>query len=474
MTKRPSFFSYVIQEESIALITLDLPGESINKLSTAVLNELESLIEKLGSMNNLSGAIFFSTKPNIFIAGADIREIQAAQTNIESGRAFLRYGQTVFNKLSELAFPTCVAIDGACMGGGLEFSLSCDYRVISTNPKAQLALPEVKLGIMPGWGGSQRMPRLIGLSHSIDLICSGRSVGAQEAFQIGLVDDYSWPDTLQDSAINMITSANTDSKWKHRRLKLSSPLQINDGERLSILNLNRERITREYGSHYPAPITALEAIEEGYSLPLKEGLEIELQKIDYLLESPVSQNLIHLFFLSKELEKKAWVDKNTAHSDIANVGILGAGIMGQGIAAANITRNIPVTLSDSSQEILDHGLSKVIDIVSHDKHLSAQRKEDQYTVMSRLNGSLDHSDLKNAQLVIEAVTEDPDIKTKLYEQVEEHISPHCILASNTTSISISKLSEKLKHKNRFIGLHFFNPVQKMKLVEVIRSQWTSE
>ncbi len=467
-------FTITTNEENIAVVTLDLPNESINKLSSFVIDELEEVIQELSTREELIGALFISGKKNIFIAGADIHEIFEAQSNISKGRAFLRRGQKVFNQIEKLPFPVCAVIDGACMGGGMEFALACDFRIGSTNPKTILALPEVKLGIMPGWGGTQRMSRLIGLPHAIDIFCSGRNVYYKEAYQIGLIDDYNSSELLMDTTIQLIKDSYSKGTWKGRREEMNKAIQVSDGEKLSIFNLARENINKNHIVHIDAPLRALDAIKEGYSLPLKDGLEIELNKIDILLEGEVSRNLIKVFFSQKSIEKEKWVSIDIIPQRIGFVGVVGAGIMGSGIAYANLIKNIPVIIKDLNDDIVTSGVERTINIFSSYVNSRKLSSKDAFQKSVLLSGSLSYDSIKNCDLIIEAVIEDKSIKKKVFVELEKIVSNSTIIATNTTSISINELSECLQHKERFVGLHFFNPVQKMPLVEVIRSKYTSD
>ncbi len=469
-------FQYTVNEDSIALITFDMPNEKINKLASHVMKEFHALIHELKARGSLKGAILFSAKKNIFIAGADIREIGAAKgIKIQAGKDLLRMGHEIFYDLSHLPFPTCVAMDGVCLGGGMELALACDYRIATLNPKTLLALPEVTLGVMPGWGGSQRMPRLIGAAHALDLICSGRYIGGQEAYEIGLTDDYCQPEALTQSALQWMKGVIQSSEWKKRREKLNGPLEMNEDEAASVFKIAREKVYNETKGLFPAPMIALEAVQEGSFLSLEEGLKIELEKIDPLIGSEISQNLIHLFFSSEALKKVSWTkNKDIIPKSIDRVAVLGAGIMGSGIAAANITRKIPTLMKDISQERVEKGVDHCVKILSGRVHKHKMSQGDMNHRLALLTGTQSDEGFKDCNLIIEAVVEDYNVKKQVFAEAEKHLSDTAILASNTTSISINKLSEGIKHKDRFIGLHFYNPVDKMTLVEIIRSQWTSD
>ncbi len=473
MSSHPSF-QIEITPDNFAIITFDLLNEKVNKFSSIVLNELQSVIQELKSKSSIKGALFRSNKKDIFIAGADIIELSSIKNESE-GRKLIEMGQNIFTEWSDLPFPTCAMINGACMGGGLEFSLCFDYRVVSDQPKTVLALPEVKLGIYPAWGGTQRLTRLVGAYYSIENICSGKNIYPKEAYEMGLVDDYSPQDDLQNRALAVLLMGISDSTWKIKREVLRNPLSLSDDQSLYTFGLARAYIMGETKGNYPAPIAALDAIQEGSSLPLKDGLQKEIEKVLPLITSDVAQNLMNIFFMSEELKKVRGSDVQGINpGEIKQVAVLGAGIMGGGIATANIYKDIPVIMKDVAEDRIKIGFDQAIDILGDRVKKNRMEQKEMDYKMALISGTLSDKPFQTVDLIIEAIIEDEKIKSQVFKSIQEYVRDNTIIASNTSTISIDKLSESVKHPENFIGLHFFNPVHKMPLVEVIRGKKTSD
>ena len=476
MKEISKIFEYSVNTDFIAIITFDLPNEKANIFNTNVMKELQKLILELKSNSNIKGAVFLSGKKDIFIAGADIKEIiNYKNVNLTIGKTLSKTGQDIFKEWNELAFPTCAIIDGACVGGGLEFALSCDFRIVSNNPKTILAFPEVKLGLLPGWGGTQRFTRIVGAYHAIDYISSGKNISANEAYEIGLVDDICNPNELIERALHLIKIEISTPTWQEKRSELSKPLQISDDQSLFTFGLARAYIYGETKGNYPAPMCVLDSIQEGYALSLSDALNIESDKFALLLGSEVSQNLLNIYIMNEELKKETGTNnKELTPCDIKSVGVIGSGIMGSGISAANIYKGIPCIMNDVNEDRISIGVNTTINLLNDRVKKGKITQSEMNYKLSILNPSTSYKSFYNADLLIEAVMEDFDVKNNVFKEVQKHVSESAILATNTSTISIDKLSENIKNKKNFIGLHFFNPVHKMSLVEVIRGKYTSD
>ncbi len=474
MANHPKSFTYKVNEESIAIITFDLPDEKINKFSQRVMDELKELIIELKGRSELKGSILVSGKDNIFIAGADLKELASIQSE-EDARKVITEGHKVFTEWSKLPFPTLAAINGACLGGGLEFALAFDYRIATTNPKTMLGFPEVKLGIIPGWGGTQRFTRLVGPYLAIEAVCSGKNIYTMDAYDMGLVDHFTSLESLVDQAVSFLKDQLTHPDWKERRKELSGPLLLSDDQNLFTFGLARAYIQGETKGHYPAPIIALDTIEEGISLSLEEGLKIEIENFLPLKVNDVSRNLMNIFFMSEGLKRETGTkNKDIKAHEIKGMAVIGAGIMGGGIATANIYKDISVLLKDISQDRIEVGVGQALKLLGDRVKKNRMTQKEMDIKLTHLTGTLSDSSLQDVDLIIEAVVEDQGIKEKVFKGLAQHMSDKAILASNTSTISITKLSESVKSKENFVGLHFFNPVHKMPLVEVIRGKDTSD
>jgi 3-hydroxyacyl-CoA dehydrogenase/enoyl-CoA hydratase/carnithine racemase len=463
-------------EPDVALITFDLPGKGANILSRAVLDESAALLDELAQRNDLAGLVFQSGKAGTFIAGADIREFLASLGAPKSEVvAMCRRGQTLFARLSELPLVTVAAIDGICVGGGAELASWCDRRVMSSQSKTEIGFPEVKLGLYPGWGGTVRLPRIVGLANAVEMITSGQSVSALEAYKLGLASDVVPAEQLLPAAIRLIRAEQASKQYEQDRQRWSRPLDVNMTE-LGFLGATASAvIQQETKGQYPAPSAALELMLETSMLPAEEALEREAAGMAELFGSPVNAALINVFFLTDRNKRDTGLDrKDVAAQPIGSVGVVGSGIMGAGIAAATLKASVPVQLTDANTEALTRGARQVIEEAAYDRKMKGPDPAKALALAPLLPATPRASDLARADLVIEAIVEKEDAKRALYAELEPLLGEHAILASNTSTIPITRLAKGLRRPDRFCGLHFFNPVRRMKLVEVIRGEATSD
>lgn len=463
-------------EPDIALVTFDLPGKGANILSRSVLDELEALLDQLQSRTDLAGLVIQSGKPGTFIAGADIREFLASLGAPKSEVvAMCRRGQSLFGRLSQVPFVTVAAIDGICVGGGAELAIGCDRRVMADNPKTEYGFPEVKLGLYPGWGGTVRAPRIIGLANALEMITTGENIDARAAMLMGLASDVVPADKLLESAIGVIRAEKQSGQYLSDRERLLQPMQVEPTE-LGFLGATASAmIQQETKGQYPAPLAALELMLETCSLPAEEALEREAEGMANLFGSPVNAALINVFFLIDRNKRDTGLDKaGVPAATVKSVGVLGSGIMGSGIAGATLKNEIPVALNDANSEALARGAKQLLEEAAYNKKLKGPDVAKTLKLAPLLSVTHRLEEIATADLVIEAVVEKEDVKKQLYAKLEPLLAESAILASNTSTIPITKLAAGLKRPEQFCGLHFFNPVRRMKLVEVIRGAKTSD
>ncbi|MGE5174556.1 MAG: 3-hydroxyacyl-CoA dehydrogenase NAD-binding domain-containing protein [Betaproteobacteria bacterium] len=466
-----SAFTYEVNKDSIAIVTFDLPHEKVNKLTVAVMEELDRLLDELAGKKEIRALVFRSGKEGNFIVGADIAEIRNV-TEAADGESFARRGQAVFARLEALPFPTVAAIHGPCMGGGLELALACDYRIMSNDQKTALAFPEVKLGIIPGFGGTQRLPRLVGLTDALDMILSGKSVYAKKAKKIGLSDEVTYKEILTDRAVVMAKNAIGKSRPKGIRTKQPFVLTFglnNPLTRLLMYRIAERNVLKETRGNYPAPLAALDSVRYGLRHSREEGYAHEAKLLGSLVPTEVSKNLISVFYLNEALKK----DPQPSPMKIVHAGVLGAGVMGGGIAQLFAEKGIVVRMKDINTKAVAAGLKEAWQIFGKRRKkgiLTAIQSRDSF---DRITGTTDYSGFGRADVVVEAVVENMDIKKSVLRDLETVAKDSVIYASNTSSLSITEMAAVSKHPERVIGMHFFNPVEKMPLVEVVKGEKTS-
>ncbi len=456
----------------VAALTLDMPGKGANVLSQSVLQELDSHLQQLEGRSDIRGLIIRSGKPGQFIAGADLREFVASLDVTQSQAAEMcQRGRRLFARLSQTQFPTVAAIDGICVGGGAELVSWCDRRVMSDSPKTQFGFPEVKLGLFPGWGGTARAPRIAGLGNAVEMITGGESISAQQALAMGWASDVVPPDRLMESALAIIREEQATRAYDRDRQRCQGPVAISPTE-LGFLGATAAGyIQQQTGGHYPAPLAALETILAGSQLDCEAACRLEADGMARLFGSPVNAALLNIFFLTDLNKKDRGVDRSELQPrEIRTVSILGAGIMGAGIAAANLKREVQVLLTDARSEAIRQGVQGVLDEVAYDRETKQKDFDRAVRAAALLNTTTDDAALAASDLVIEAVVENEQVKREVLQRLEQRMKPGQLLATNTSTIPVNSLAQGLEHPQRFCGIHFFNPVRRMKLVEVIRGQ----
>jgi len=459
----------------IALLTFDTPDRPVNTLGKAVLEELSGHVDRLEQQSDLNGLLIRSGKPGQFIAGADLNELGALATaNREQVLEAVGIGHELFRRLSQLPFPTVALVDGFCMGGGTELILSLDERIVS-NGKTRIALPEVNVGLIPGWGGTQRLPRLIGISGAIEVITSGKPLDPQDCVQKGLAFDAVPPDLLIDEGLRVLDLLRVDDLWKTNRRNRSLPLGLSDDQQAMIFAVAEAAVSAKTKGQYPAPLAALKAIRDGVNRPLDEGLQVERDVSLDVVGSTVSANLISTFFMNNQVSKDPGFGGTTAAPRAVNrIGVLGTGQMGSGIATAHCRRGIPATMVDVDNERIGWGLTAARKVIESRIRIGRATPEDLADMLALLSTSTSKEAFSACDVVVEAITENEEFKTAAYRELAPAMKDGAILASNTSTISITRMAASTAHPERFVGMHFFYPVDRMQLVEVIRGEKTDD
>jgi 3-hydroxyacyl-CoA dehydrogenase / enoyl-CoA hydratase / 3-hydroxybutyryl-CoA epimerase len=449
--------------DGVVVLSFDRAGESVNTFAQDVLLELDALLERL-ALDPPKALVLRSAKARGFIAGADIREFQAFD---EKGTIddSIRRGQQAFQRLAELPCPTVAAIHGFCMGGGTEISLACRYRVASNDPSTRIGLPEVKLGIYPGWGGSVRLPRLVGAPAAMDMMLTGRSLSASAAKSIGLVDKVVDPAQLVDAAATLALAGAT-RPFKQRFLGWATNLWPVRQVLAPILVKQVSRKARK--DHYPAPYALIETWRRSGG-GTRSRLAAERKSVVRLAGTSTARNLTRVFFLQERLKGLGGKERSSAGGKpqaggITKVHVVGAGVMGGDIAAWSAYKGFEVTLQDREQRYIDKAMARAQTLF--EKKVKDENKRPE--TAARLKSDLNGDGIPGADLVIEAIIEDATAKRGLYGDVEPRLKPDALLTTNTSSIPLTELADGLQQPARFAGLHYFNPVAKMPLVEIIR------
>lgn len=466
-------FRLEVDSTGIALVTFDQPGSKANTLGQAIVAELEQLLDELEGRKGITGLLFTSAKPGMFIAGADLKELGDARITPETTRGLIRRGLRMIERFENLPYATAALIDGSCVGGGLELVLGFDYRLAGSHPKVDIGLPEVKIGLIPGWGGTQRLSRVIGPAPAAELICAGETVPAQRARELGIVFDAVPSERLLDEGRRIVREdpAGRDNLRRRKR----QPVGLSDDQREFTFAVARGLVLQKTKGQFPAPLAALDAIEKGCNLPLDEGLAVETDRFAPLVGSPISRNLIALFFMNQRLAKDPGVaDAKVTPRPVERVGVIGSGLMGAGIAGAHVRRNVPAVMLDVNQAALDKGLGAIRKSLAGRVEIGRMRPDEMLQSLARLTPGTSHLMLSECDVVVEAVVEKEEVKTALFRTIAPQLKPQAILASNTSTISITRMAEAAPDPARFAGMHFFNPVDRMQLVEVIRGAKTSD
>ncbi|MFL5612838.1 MAG: fatty acid oxidation complex subunit alpha FadJ [Gemmatimonadaceae bacterium] len=466
------------RDAGVAVISLDVPGAPVNTLSLGLAEEMRVMFDEIERDTSIVGAVLISGKPDNFIAGADIEQFLEFKMAEDAEQASYT-GQKMLSRLERLRVPVVAAINGACLGGGLETALACAWRVATEQPKTALGLPEVQLGLIPGTGGTQRLPRLIGLPNALDMILRGRNVRPKKALKMGLVDDVVHPAILRDVAVQRAKELGAGTRRRSQgRVERGAEGLLLEGNRFGrslVLKKARQSVMKQTHGLYPAPLAALDVIRCGYDEGLDAGFKEESRRFGELAMTDVSHQLVFLFFATNSLKKDPGVSAPApAPRPVEKLGVLGAGFMGAGITSVAVQQNTLVRLKDTDNARVGKGLAAVRDVVKErytKRQITRQQMDD---MMSLAGASTEYSGFGNVDLVIEAVFEDLDLKHRVLREAEPLIPDDAIYASNTSTIPISRIAEVAARPQQVLGMHFFSPVHKMPLLEVIVTPRTTK
>lgn len=448
-------------------------NESVNKFDQATNAEFKEAVTALEQDTSIKGLIVTSGK-KVFIAGADITEFisyfKRPQDELET---WLLDINDTFNRFEDLPFPKVCAINGAALGGGCEMTLVCEYRIMGQS--GQVGFPETKLGIFPGFGGSVRAPRIIGVDNALELIATGNSLRPADALKVGLVDAVVADDILEQSAIDLVHKCiSGEIDWQAKRAEKLEPVKLNKTEQAMAFNSAKGVIfAKANPKHYPSIALALDAVERHANLGRDEALKIEATNFAKSAKTPQAAALVGVF-LNDQLVKKRAKDQSKSAHDIDEMAVLGAGIMGGGIAYQSAVKGLPIIMKDIKAEQLDLGMNEASKLLSKEVERGKISTAKMGETLSKIRPTLNYGDFATPDIVIEAVVENEKIKKSVLAETESLIKDTAILASNTSTISITELAKSLKRPENFVGMHFFNPVHRMPLVEIIRGEKTSD
>ncbi|MFT5137598.1 MAG: 3-hydroxyacyl-CoA dehydrogenase/enoyl-CoA hydratase/3-hydroxybutyryl-CoA epimerase [Arenicella sp.] len=473
MIFKGSAISVQLLDAGIAELNFDLEGESVNKFNAATVAELGQALDALDTVEGLKGVLATSGK-GVFIVGADITEfLPMLGSKVEITGDHLSGNNGNFNRIEDFSVPFVVAINGYALGGGLEFCLACDYRVMST--VAKIGLPETKLGLIPGWGGTVRLPRIAGADTAIDWIASAKDQRPDVALKAGVVDGVVAPENLRDAALKVLQNCiDGNMDYAQRRAVKKAPLQLNQTESMMVFETSKAFVMGLAGPNYPAPITAIDCMQKAARMTRDDAIEVEAKGMAAMMASSQAEAMVGLFLSDQLIAKKAkdWIKK--ADKKVERAAVLGAGIMGGGIAYQSSLKGTPIKMKDINQAGLDLGLTEANKLLSKQVNRGRMKVEQMGKVLADIDPTLSYDNFDGVDIVVEAVVENPKVKRIVLAEVEKQVRDDAILTSNTSTISITHLAEALERPENFCGMHFFNPVHAMPLVEVIRGEKSSD
>ncbi|NIN71552.1 MAG: fatty oxidation complex subunit alpha [Gemmatimonadetes bacterium] len=459
----------------LALLAFDRPDSKVNLLTRRVMLRLDELLETIEAAverGQVQALLIRSGKHRNFIAGADIDELAAIESAAEAAE-MSRRGQEIFLRLERLPVPTVAAIDGACVGGGLELALACDFRVASDHPRTRLRFPETQIGILPGLGGTVRTPRLIGLRHALDLILSGRQVSARRASKLGLIDQIFEADRFDKEAGAFTKRMAGKGKKPLRRRRSFFARAVQDGApaRWLITRLTRKAVAARTKGHYPALPAALDVTVSGLTMSPEKAYAQESETFGALSVTPECKNLIAIYQLTETARKSVPAGEP---AKVKRAGVVGAGLMGAGIAELFAYQNIPVRVVDLDRARVDAGVARAKGLLEKAADRSGWSADELKERRDCLRGATSYEGFERANVVVEAVLELMDVKRRVFRTIEENVPETSLIVSNTSALSISELQREMSHPGRSCGLHFFNPPHRMPLVEVVRGEQTAD
>lgn len=462
--------------DGLAVITLNDPDRPVNVISEGLLREMGALVDRLeNGEGGVRAAVIISEKKGTWIAGADIEEFKNFKTPADA-EAASRAGHDLLDRLERLRLPVVAAIDGAALGGGLETALACTYRIASDSPKTKLGLPEVNLGIIPGAGGTARLPRLIGLRAALDLMLTGKQLDARRAMKAGIIDEVV-PQAILLEVASRQAMALAAKKIQPRAARRSgSPERLENllPMRKLIFSKARQGVMDKTHGLYPAPLRLLKVIEAGLDKEVHQALDYEARAFGELAVTPEARSLVHVFFTSTAAKNDAGLGDNVKPKDVDQIAVVGAGFMGAGIAAASAESGIRVRLKDVKPEAAAKGLRTARESLIKRAKRKKMRRFEVTKLIDRVQPTTEYTGFNASDVIVEAVFEDLALKHKVIQEIEEAAGEGVVIGSNTSTIPITQLAEASSRPDHVIGLHFFSPVEKMPLVEIITHAGTAD
>lgn len=468
----------LLSQGNVALVEIDQQGSKVNKWSTPMMQRLQQVLTEVKN-SKYEAVVFISRKPKIFVAGADIDEIKTLKTAAHFDEA-VNNGQLIFNQLEDLPIPTIAVIHGAAAGGGCEFALACDYRIATDDSSTRIGLPEVKLGIIPGFGGCVRLPQLIGLQAALDIILGGKLVNAKKAQKMGLVDQLIHENLIEEYSLKFAKNLKGQKRKSIFRAQglMNQVLESAIGRGL-VFSKAKEQILKASHGHYPAPLKALEVIQKTYGLSDRSrALQIEREGFSQVATTDVSKNLLHVFDLTEMVKKQTGLSASSSTLSqarhVTHMTILGAGTMGGGIAFVAADKGVEVRMKDLNFEAVMKGIKHAQDLWGKLVKKKVITSFELQQKLVRVTGGVGFEDFKRTDLIVEAIVEDIEIKKKVIADLAHRVKENTIVVTNTSSLSVNEMQSAYPRPEFFAGMHFFNPVDKMPLVEVIRGEKTSD
>ena len=470
-----STFTLVRQESGIANLIMDVVGDTMNTLKAEFADEVSQTLQAIKADSTIKGVVLLSGKKGSFVAGADVNMLAACDTSAEVV-AISRQAQMIFQQLEQLSVPIVAAIDGPCLGGGLELAMACHQRVCTDSGNTALGLPEVQLGLLPGGGGTQRLPKLVGIQKALDMMLTGKQLRAKQALKAGLVDDVVPASVLVKTAEKMaLAQAKKGLKPKQRKQSLlDKALENNRYGRQVVFSQASKTVAAKTKGNYPAPLKIIDCVRAGVEQASAVGYQVEADHFGELVMSPESAQLRNIFFATTEMKKEQGVAGVKAEK-LNAVAVLGGGLMGGGISFVTATKaKLPVRLKDIRHQGISHALKYSYDLLNKKVKRRFIRKSEMQQQLAMVTGTVDYTGFKDVDMVVEAVFEDLSLKQQMVADIEQHCGENTIFASNTSSLPIGQIAAKAKRPENVIGLHYFSPVDKMPLAEIIAHEGTSD
>jgi 3-hydroxyacyl-CoA dehydrogenase / enoyl-CoA hydratase / 3-hydroxybutyryl-CoA epimerase len=465
------------EENHIGFITFDNPDAKVNILTGDVIRRFDAILDEVKSKNSVKAVVIQSAKKDVFIAGADIKEIEGI-TEVEVGKQKAQAGQNVFNKLEDMPMPVIAVIDGVALGGGCELALACSHRVATFNEKVKIGLPEVNLGFVPGFGGTYRLPRIVGLQQGLKMILSGQQISGAPAFKVGLVDGLFASSTLTADVrafAESLFDKPVGNKFHPKPKKgFDKFLDTNPIGQAVVFDQSRKNVMALTKGFYPAPLRAIDVVKACRALPREEALNIEAETFAELAITDISKNLVKCFYLTEKFKKLSLPGGEAFKpAKVQKAGVIGAGIMGGGIAQLFSDRGIWTRMKDMNYDAVAKGLAAAYKVYQGALKKRKIKPHDLVGKMGMITGTTDYSGFQDVDIVIEAVVENMDVKKKVFAELDSVVRPNTLLFSNTSSLSVTEMAEATKDPSRVIGFHFFNPVHRMPLVELVTTKHCS-